>query len=34
MTDDLLMIALAIALSVIPYLFVRLLTGFFEDHRS
>ena len=32
MTHDLLMLVLAIALALIPYVFVRLLTSIFEEH--
>ena len=32
MTHDLLMLVLAIALALVPYVFVRLLTSFFEEH--
>ena len=32
MTHDLLMLVLAIALALIPYVFIHLLTNFFEEH--
>ena len=32
MTDDLFMIAFAIALASVPYLLVRLLSSFFNHH--